>query len=202
MKSRLAAVRDTHFQNDQQRNDRKTDNQPPDQKEWLGHFVGRLVIDDRLHVVGTRITQQFLDTTSVKTFVLCIDVDEETIIGDPVEPRVGEDRVTELWQTIQGPHAEESTERREQHRQFKGDRHEGRQRDVRLTGDDVGIINSVHPDLHHQGGDRPRQTGSENNPGQYRGFDPQRLIDPVHGERSKRIGFFITCIADSPASIQ
>ncbi len=62
----------------------------------------------------------------VESIVLGVDVQEEAVIGRPIETGVGEHRVAEAGQSVEGPHPEKGTERGKQHRQLKGDRHERR----------------------------------------------------------------------------
>ena len=92
--------------------------------------------------------QEFLDRLAIVVLVRRINVQEKSIIGDSIEPGIREYGITEPGQLIQENHSKKRGERREQNRQFKGDRNRRGSDTEWLCRNKILVIDTVGPPLH------------------------------------------------------
>jgi len=131
----------------------------------------------------------------VEEWVLGLDGDEETVVGDPLEGAVGEERVVELRQTVEGQHADQRADGCKEDGRLEGHRNVRGQAEERLTADQERVIDRVCPPLEEDSGRCARETGEKNDVGQHRLLHAHGGIEAVDHERGMSVPPGVTGIA-------
>ena len=140
--------------------------------------------------------KQLLDRFAVVIPITRIDVQKKPIIGRSVESRIGENRVAQPWQSVEGQHPQHRRERGEKDGQLKRNWNRGGRDPEGLARNDVLVVNTIHPPLHEQSGQQSRRARTQNDEWQNRRLDSESLIDSMHRKWCECIGLGVPGITN------
>src|SRR5205807_1912794 len=135
------------------------------------------------------------DAVEVELRIAGLDDQEEFVARGLIEAPHVEDGVIWHRQTVEGKHAEDGGEGRDQDRAFEGDRDPGRPRVERLAADVDRIADHVRVPAHEETGDAADDAADQNDGGHAGRLHPHRFMQTVNREGREGVHFRVAGIA-------